>query len=444
MGGSEESVPVKAAAKVYSGSMVGDSAGFGRGLVAGDVFRGHALEQRDNTDGSAGDLNVKVKHGRYRLEAEVTGASAVTDVTKDVYASDDQTLTLTKGSNSFVGKGVRWLTGTTCVVEFRSGEGASDVTDHEHTAGTDGGPLTSPRVITGINAVNGLALLKVTAAGTAVNEFTLANAATAGDPALTATGGDTDISALIAAKGAGEVKLGQATSAGVRLVADQPILDSAGLELLKFTKTSTAVNELTLANAATGGDPPRIGAGETEGSGLFAGKGAGEGKRGQATSVGVRLVADQPILDSAGLALIKFTKTTTAVNWLQVVNQSTGVSPSLESEGEADIGLTVRAKGTGTLQLGRVTGSVQIGTVGTDLLGFYGTTPVTQPTTNADPGACAGMTHGAGPGADGTTPAGAEYNLARADLDALKTAVDANKAAIDAINADFAILGLTA
>jgi len=370
--GSEESVPVKAAAKVYSGSMVGDSAGFGRGLVAGDVFRGHALEQRDNTDGSAGDLNVKVKHGRYRLEAEVTGASAVTDVTKDVYASDDQTLTLTKGSNSFVGKGVRWLTGTTCVVEFRSGEGASDVTDHEHTAGTDGGPLTSPRVITGINAVNGLALLKVTAAGTAVNEFTLANAATAGDPALTATGGDTDISALIAAKGAGEVKLGQATSAGVRLV------------------------------------------------------------------------ADQPILDSAGLALIKFTKTTTAVNWLQVVNQSTGVSPSLESEGEADIGLTVRAKGTGTLQLGRVTGSVQIGTVGTDLLGFYGTTPVTPPTTNADPGACAGMTHGAGTGADGTTPAGAEYNLARADLDALKTAVDANKAAIDAINADFAILGLTA
>jgi len=51
----------------------------------------------------------------------------------------------------------------------------------------------------------------------------------------------------------------------------------------------------------------------------------------------------------------------------------------------------------------------------------------------ADPAACAAMTHGAGTGADATTPAGAEYNLARDDLDALKTAVDANNTAIDAI-----------
>lgn len=91
-----------------------------------------------------------------------------------------------------------------------------------------------------------------------------------------------------------------------------------------------------------------------------------------------------------------------------------------------------------------VTTGSKIGKAAGQKVGRWGSAPVVQPGHNADPAACAAMTHGAGTGADGTTPAGAEYNLARADIDALKTAVDANKAAIDAINADDAATGLTA
>ncbi|NIP26036.1 MAG: DUF2190 family protein [Phycisphaerae bacterium] len=90
------------------------------------------------------------------------------------------------------------------------------------------------------------------------------------------------------------------------------------------------------------------------------------------------------------------------------------------------------------------TTGTKIGTATGQKIGFWNATPVVQPSHNADPAACASMTHTVGTGADATTPSGAEYNLARDDLDALKTAVDANNAAIDAINADMATLGLTA
>ena len=52
---------------------------------------------------------------------------------------------------------------------------------------------------------NGNELLKVTATASAVNELTLANAATGGVPTLTASGGDTNIGMKLVGKGTGEV-----------------------------------------------------------------------------------------------------------------------------------------------------------------------------------------------------------------------------------------------
>jgi hypothetical protein len=52
---------------------------------------------------------------------------------------------------------------------------------------------------------NGNELLKLTATASAVNELTLANAATGGAPALSATGGDTDIGIALTPKGTGGV-----------------------------------------------------------------------------------------------------------------------------------------------------------------------------------------------------------------------------------------------
>lgn len=67
--------------------------------------------------------------------------------------------------------------------------------------------LTSPKVVTGVNDTNGNELLKVTATGSAVNELTLANAATGNNPSFTASGGDTNIGINLVPKGTGEVQI---------------------------------------------------------------------------------------------------------------------------------------------------------------------------------------------------------------------------------------------
>lgn len=89
----------------------------------------------------------------------------------------------------------------------------------------------------------------------AVNEVTVTNATTGNSPTIEATGGDTNADITLKGKGTGKVKLGQSTSTGVQLEADQPILDSSGNEQIKFSKTASAVNEVTVTNAATGGAP---------------------------------------------------------------------------------------------------------------------------------------------------------------------------------------------
>lgn len=61
---------------------------------------------------------------------------------------------------------------------------------------------------TGVRDVNGNELLLYTQTASAVNELTLANAATANSPSLSATGGDANISLLLNAKGTGNVNVG--------------------------------------------------------------------------------------------------------------------------------------------------------------------------------------------------------------------------------------------
>jgi len=93
---------VKGTTTVYRGAIVGlTSAGYARGLVAGDAFAGVAFEQIDNLAGDDGDKSVRV----YTLgdfEHAVSGA-AQTDVGRPVFASADDTLTLTGTANSYVG-----------------------------------------------------------------------------------------------------------------------------------------------------------------------------------------------------------------------------------------------------------------------------------------------------------------------------------------------------
>ncbi len=66
--------------------------------------------------------------------------------------------------------------------------------------------LTSPKIGTSILDTNGLQLALLTATTSAVNEITLANAATGNNPTISATGDDSNIGISFATKGTGVIK----------------------------------------------------------------------------------------------------------------------------------------------------------------------------------------------------------------------------------------------
>jgi len=70
--------------------------------------------------------------------------------------------------------------------------------------------LTSPKVGTSVLDTNGNELAIVTATGSAVNEITLANAATGNNPSITASGDDTNVGLNLVAKGTGVLQGGGA------------------------------------------------------------------------------------------------------------------------------------------------------------------------------------------------------------------------------------------
>ena len=97
--------------------------------------------------------------------------------------------------------------------------------------------LTSPKIGTNILDVNGLELLNLTATSSAVNELTLANAATGNNPTFTASGGDTNIGISILPKGSGKITLDNLTLPAADGTADQ-ILTTNGSGQLSFVDNS--------------------------------------------------------------------------------------------------------------------------------------------------------------------------------------------------------------
>lgn len=112
-------VPAVATDIIYEGAAVGDSSGTARPLVAGDAFLGFADRTADNSAGAAGAINVRCKQ-RGKISIPVVGATGTDDIGATVYAADDDTFTLTAGSNTAIGKVDSYVTGTTCIVYFEA------------------------------------------------------------------------------------------------------------------------------------------------------------------------------------------------------------------------------------------------------------------------------------------------------------------------------------
>ena len=96
---------------------------------------------------------------------------------------------------------------------YDTGFGSGDVT-LTGTQTLTNKTLTSPKIGTSILDTNGNELFLLTATGSAVNEITLANAASGNAPSLTASG-ETNVSLNLVPKGTGQVQINGNTAATV-------------------------------------------------------------------------------------------------------------------------------------------------------------------------------------------------------------------------------------
>ena len=167
------------------------------------------------SDGSTG---ATLAHRVVELTGALTGARNVTipiDV-QQLYAVKNSTT----GSQAVTFK---YVTGTGSSVTFTGGDTSSKIV---YGTGSGSNPniidlgfvtttgtqtltnktLTSPKIGTSILDTNGNQLALLTATSSAVNEVTLANAATGNDPILSATGDDSNIGISFVTKGTGVIK----------------------------------------------------------------------------------------------------------------------------------------------------------------------------------------------------------------------------------------------
>ena len=122
--------------------------------------------------------------------------------------------------------------------------------------------LTSPKIGTSILDTNGNELALLTATGSAVNEFTIANAATGAGPTLSSTGGDSNIDINITPKGTGDVvlagdtvKVGDSGAAAVLTsngAGALTVTTGGAADLVLSTNSGTDSGTITITDAANG------------------------------------------------------------------------------------------------------------------------------------------------------------------------------------------------
>jgi len=110
--------------------------------------------------------------------------------------------------------------------------------------------LTSPKIGTSILDTNGLQLALLTATTSAVNEITLANAATGNNPTISATGDDSNIGISFATKGTGVIKAedGGGTVSAVKIAGKETMWVPAVAMYPNTTSGCAAIAQSELSN----------------------------------------------------------------------------------------------------------------------------------------------------------------------------------------------------
>ncbi len=255
-------------------------------------FVGVFAGSEDNSGGNAGDKHVRVyTRGLFKFTAATAFTQA--DIKKTVWFQDDNSVQVTQGS-SVIPAGV---------LETIDADGAGWIRIQ---------PYGTREVLSSTDYGVGPVLSDVFASSTASTALSLNQT------------------------GATDVILGTTSVTGVRLFADQPINDSSGNELIKFVKTSTAVNEITITNNSTGANPRIDATGETNVGLDISTKGTGT-----------------LTLWSGGKSreLLIMPNVANAVNELTITGGATGVATTIAASGETNVGLIIGAKGTAAVMM---------------------------------------------------------------------------------------------
>lgn len=268
--------------------------------------------------------------------------------------------------------------GNTDTTLARSGAGVVtiegvEVTTNAGTQTLSNKTLTAPKIANGgfIADANGNEEIIFTTTASAVNELTVANAATGGNPSMAATGGDSNIGIDFQAKGSGvynfkstssqasEIRLFEDTDDGAHYTAFKPQAQAANITYTLPPNDGDATNVLTtdgsgsLSWAAAGaGDVTAASTFGTDNS-IIRADGTSKGVQSSAltiadTSGTIAGFANASSLnDSSGNELVKWAVTASAVNEVTVTNAGTGNAPSMAATG-GDTNITLQLKGKGT------------------------------------------------------------------------------------------------
>ena len=115
--GDDEEYPVAASTTIYEGAMIYLDGGYAKPLAATKECAGVAIAKADNSSGSAGDINVKVRARNFARKMSVTDLT-ITSEGAAVYGEDDATVSLTAGSNKVCGVVRRYIADGSAVIEY--------------------------------------------------------------------------------------------------------------------------------------------------------------------------------------------------------------------------------------------------------------------------------------------------------------------------------------
>jgi len=270
--------------------------------------------------------------------ASATDAANSADAFDDVYLGSKSSDPSTDNDGDALAAGMLYFNTTDDVLRVYSGSAwqnaAVDTTSFITLSGTQtltNKTLTSPKIGTSILDTNGNELAKVTATSSAVNEFTIANAATGNSPILSSTGDNSNINLDLLAKGTGYVTIrGNSNSGAIQLNCE---VNTHGQQIKAQPHSAGVTNSMLLP---AGADSTLVSLVSTD---------TLTNKTLTSPKIGTK------IDDTNGNELINLTATSSAVNQITLANGATGNNPSITASGDdTNIGIDLKTKGSGIIK----------------------------------------------------------------------------------------------